>query len=255
VTVARRARAALVASLYVASVTDARAQPAGRPPAPESAPADDPAAQKQQARDLHARGLALYEAGKLDEAIALFRQAYALAPAPGLLFNIAQAYRAKGPDGCAEALQYYRTYFDEAPAASNRDFVAGRILDMEACERARPRPPARTAPGPAANETPPPPPEAPATARASLPWGPLVLGGIGVAAGVTGLVLYLTTHDEFLRLERACPDGRCPRSTWEADAARQQIGVAVGIAGAAALVAAFAWWLLTPAGASMAQRR
>ncbi len=53
-------------------------------------------------------GLAAHRAGLFDDAIALYRRAYELAPRPELLFNLAQVYRLKGE--LPAALDFYRKY-------------------------------------------------------------------------------------------------------------------------------------------------
>src|SRR5215471_2792496 len=62
------------------------------------------------ARDLSDRGLAQYQRGELDGAIESFMEAFALSNNPGLLFNVAQAFRLKRD--CARAKEYYRRYLD-----------------------------------------------------------------------------------------------------------------------------------------------
>lgn len=76
------------------------------------------------------RGARSYELGQYDEAIASFERAYALDPAPILLFNIAQAHRRRGDAGLA--LRYYRRYLDAAPAgAPDRRDAERRVRELE----------------------------------------------------------------------------------------------------------------------------
>ena len=83
-------RAAIASSLIFALVvTGARA---GRT---EESPA------VAEARALYTDGLRLYRAGVYDEAIAKLQASYRLVPAPGLLYDMAQAHRLKGD--CAAA--------------------------------------------------------------------------------------------------------------------------------------------------------
>ena len=51
-----------------------------------------------------------------EAAVAAFKEAYVLAPSPGLLFNIAQAYRLAG--NCDDAAWMYRRFLDTNPPAS-----------------------------------------------------------------------------------------------------------------------------------------
>lgn len=55
-----------------------------------------------------AKGLEAQSAGRFDEAIGFYNQAYELLPHPLLLFNLGQAYRLKGDR--VVALDYYRKY-------------------------------------------------------------------------------------------------------------------------------------------------
>src|SRR5437867_3461171 len=107
----RAATLAGLLTLLVVAPGAARAQPAPSPP------------DESRARELHQQGSRHYDIGEYDAAIDDFKAAYALSPAAGLLFNIAQAYRMKGTDSCAEALRYYRSYLRAAPNAENRESV------------------------------------------------------------------------------------------------------------------------------------
>jgi len=57
--------------------------------------------------------LALYQAQKFEDAIPEFKAAYQLTPKPGLLFNLAQAYRKAGHP--REAIEYYDRYLSATP--------------------------------------------------------------------------------------------------------------------------------------------
>jgi hypothetical protein len=67
-------------------------------------PSDDP--RKAQAEALLQDGIRLEQAGKKDEALKKFQQAYATYPSPNALYNLAQAERAA--QRSAEALRYFR---------------------------------------------------------------------------------------------------------------------------------------------------
>ena len=78
-----------------------------------------------KAREHYSVGLRAYDAGKYDEAIAEFEAAYRYKDAPGLLYNIAQAYRLSNrPE---EALRFYRTYLERKPDAANRVEAEAKI--------------------------------------------------------------------------------------------------------------------------------
>lgn len=57
--------------------------------------------------------LALYQAQKFEDSIPEFKAAYEQLPNPGLLFNLAQAYRKAGHP--REAIEYYDRYLSAAP--------------------------------------------------------------------------------------------------------------------------------------------
>jgi tetratricopeptide (TPR) repeat protein len=78
-----------------------------------------------KAREHYSVGLRAYDLGKYDEAIAEFEQAYRYKDAPGLLYNIGQAYRLSNrPE---EAIRYYRTYLERKPDAANVADVQSKI--------------------------------------------------------------------------------------------------------------------------------
>jgi hypothetical protein len=74
-------------------------------------PTPDPNA---KAKDLYAQGKRYYDVADYDHAIEAWKQAYVLASAPILLYNIGQAYRLKGD--CTSALRFYANYEREAGA-------------------------------------------------------------------------------------------------------------------------------------------
>jgi len=83
----------------------------------------------KQAYDLYQAGITDYNLGDFDKAIAKFKEAYALTGAPGLLFNVAQAYRLK--KDYDQALYFYKTYLRLDPDAPNKGDVEARIAEME----------------------------------------------------------------------------------------------------------------------------
>lgn len=85
----------------------------------------------QKARDLAERGRALHDAGDYVNAIAAFREAYVLAPSPGLLFNLAQAYRLAGQ--CDDAAWMYRRFLDTNPTTSQRSLAETHLQAVEKC--------------------------------------------------------------------------------------------------------------------------
>jgi tetratricopeptide (TPR) repeat protein len=97
-----------------------------------------------QADDKKARADALFEragadftAGRYQEAIKGFREAYDLVRDPVYLFNLAQAYR-KVLD-CVAAAEHYRRFLDEAKDAApeTRTSVERWIAELSPCEEQR----------------------------------------------------------------------------------------------------------------------
>jgi hypothetical protein len=97
---------------------------------PKKDPAQEEKEQKEkQAYDLYQEGITSYNLGEFDKAIEKFKAAYALTGAPGLLFNVAQAYRLK--KDYDQALYFYKTYLRLSPDAPNKGDVEARIAEME----------------------------------------------------------------------------------------------------------------------------
>ncbi len=85
-----------------------------------AADAIDPVPPK--ARKLAERGRELHERGDYARAITAFKEAYVLAPSPGLLFNLAQAYRLQG--NCDDAAIMYRRFIATAPPGRDERALA-----------------------------------------------------------------------------------------------------------------------------------
>lgn len=115
----------VLAALLAASAT-AAAQPAPRP-APTSNQTDDQ--KRAEGKALYEQGLSYYNLGEFDQAIAAFRKSYELTQAPGLLFNIAQAFRLK--KDYEQATYFYSTYLRLQPDAANRADVEARLAEMQ----------------------------------------------------------------------------------------------------------------------------
>lgn len=120
-----------LALMLVAATTNAYAQPAGEPKPAVSPPQPPPGdAKKAEAKALYDKGLSHYNLGEFDLAIKAFRESYAISQAPGLLFNIAQAFRLK--KDYEQAVYFYTTYLRLKPDAPNRADVEARLQEMEA---------------------------------------------------------------------------------------------------------------------------
>jgi tetratricopeptide (TPR) repeat protein len=242
-------RRALIACLLATSVMpalEARAQPKPSPQADD----DD----RQRARSLHEQGMTAYEAGRFEVAASAFQQAHALSPAPGLLFNLAQAHRARGPRSCPEALHAYRSYLRAAPDARNRAAVEERIAETEPCsveEQQRRSAAADKAAPPAPAPVDAKPSPVPKEESAGVPWLAMGTGGVGVVAAAIGVALYTSAGSDYAELERTCKNG-CAPSSWEAAAARERTGlVLIGI-GSAVAVGSIIVWLASGARADTA---
>jgi tetratricopeptide (TPR) repeat protein len=94
------------------------------------------------ARQLSDQGRGLHDLGDYDQAIVAYKHAYLIAPSPGLLFNIAQAYRLAGD--CSSAAAFYRRYLATSLDPGARRLALRNLALADACaERALPRPDAR----------------------------------------------------------------------------------------------------------------
>jgi hypothetical protein len=93
--------------------------------------AAEPSPVVEEARRLYAEGLQRYKDGAYDEAIEKLNASYLRVPAPGLLYDLAQAQRLKGD--CQRALALYRQYLASPGTDAVRTFAAERAAEMEAC--------------------------------------------------------------------------------------------------------------------------
>jgi tetratricopeptide (TPR) repeat protein len=84
-----------------------------------------------KARELAEKGRRHHKAGDYSAAVSAFKEAYVLAPSPGLLFNIAQAYRLAG--NCDEAAWMYRRFLDTNPLGKQRDIAETQLSTVEKC--------------------------------------------------------------------------------------------------------------------------
>ena len=172
----------------------------------------------------------LYKEGHFAEAAKEFEKAYQLAPAPALLFNIAQSYRFA--NDCAAAASYYRKFVAAVKDAPNLDKVQKYIEEMDACVAAQNKKPEPALPPPP--PTPPPAPTpVPATAPAVVVAPPAAEPAdpgatkrhVGIALGVVGLAGFATgiyfTHgvgaaeNDHNRLVKTCTALTCNTDTFK----------------------------------------
>jgi hypothetical protein len=85
-----------------------------------------------RAKTLSDEGRAAFDAGRYDEAIEKFQAAYELSPAPGLLYNLAQAYRLRGD--CTAALSRYRAFLGMGVGDRMRKLAEDRVSELAACD-------------------------------------------------------------------------------------------------------------------------
>lgn len=223
--------------------------------------AEPPAATLSAPDQTFEDGLRHYDAGRYQEAIALFEQVYQQTRAPAVLFNIAQAARLSGD--CPRAVAHYRRFVTDAPEAPDRPRAEAWLAKLASCPG--PPPPPLPAPPPLLPAGPPPAPiaeapplaVAPATvttvAAAPLPassdrrhlLGGLLLGGAATLAGAGGVFAWRADDaaDQVSALSRN-------RTEWDESAAaldqdgRRAERWAIGLFSAAAAVTAAGLYLL-----------
>ncbi|MDQ3036344.1 MAG: tetratricopeptide repeat protein [Myxococcota bacterium] len=109
------------------------AAPLGIASIPRHAHAQD-AARVARAQELFTQGIAAYEAGRLDEAVRLLREADAIVHSPELTFNIARVYERMGE--AREAVRFFERYLREArPTGEERADLDRRIAAMRELDR------------------------------------------------------------------------------------------------------------------------
>jgi len=122
------------------------------------------AEQKQEMKQHYEKGQRAYDVGKYADAIDEYAKVYEIGGNPGMLFNIAQAYRLNKQPG--EAVRFYKRFLQRAPNAPNRADVEQKIAELEFDDKQRPAtppPPAPAAAAPIQPAPPAPPPPSPAT--------------------------------------------------------------------------------------------
>lgn len=139
-----------------------------------SASADDV---PKRARELAEQGRELHDSGDYAGAAARFQQAYALAPSPGLLFNLAQEYRLSGD--CEDAAIMYRRFLATDPSPAQRAVAEGHLDKVAKC--ARPTLAVQTVTPP-----PPAPPRSVEPVRTDKPKNPKVEKDVGLGFAIAG---------------------------------------------------------------------
>jgi tetratricopeptide (TPR) repeat protein len=259
------------AALLAASAT-AAAQPAPRP-SPTPTPAADRSQTEDQkraeAKTLYEQGLSHYNLGEFDQAIAAFRKSYALTQAPGLLFNIAQAFRLE--KDYEQATYFYTTYLRLQPDAANRADVEARLAEMQQAleeqKKLEKKPPigtiapeGNTATTPTTTVTPPTAPttstmpalpsprEEPRAPGKSLTVAGYATAGAGAALVITGLVFGRMAKSAEKDLNQLSTDMGSwtaeHEDTFDAGKRNNTIAIVSFIAGGAAIATGGTLWVL-----------
>jgi tetratricopeptide (TPR) repeat protein len=240
-----RGRRLTAGAMLAVTLTSLAAPAAARGPS-------DPEGQAQ-ARELFQQGSQAYDQARYDDAIAAFEEAYRISALPDLLFNIAQAYRQKGPAFCGTAERYYRRHLEQAPDVPNRNEIDELIREMSLCATA---PPVATRAAPPAERAPAAPPSPPRESPLTLPvavtpapppgaqvrpgWAHwLALTGGGVA--LLGLGGYTASWVKYQSVRDQCPCAPGRFRPWEIVTEASYIAMAAGGAAAAVGLALTLW--------------
>ena len=195
--------------------------------APRPAHADD---KRSRAKHHVTEGLRAQDAGRYDEAIAHYNEAYRLVPHPEILFDLGQAYRLAGDED--SALVYYRRYLAADPEGRVVEEARRWIAELEAAIDAREQAAAAAAAARRDRGRP-------------LRIAGLASGGVGVVLVAVSVKLGVDARrisDELSQHEGAWTDAVLARQD-EGERAERSMFVCAG-AGAAALVAGGVLYLL-----------
>ena len=169
--------------------------------------------ERLEARKAFAKGRTLFEQGDFRAAMRLFQRANRFEPSPVLSYNIARAAEELGWAGMA--IEHYRIYLRETPAAEDRDEVerrvrtTARILEVEQSRAKAPQP--------------------------LKPWAYLALG-VASASTVAAIVFYSDAADLDAERRDATgePERRALRDASESAEVRGAVFLSLGALGAAA---------------------
>jgi Tetratricopeptide repeat len=208
-----------------------------------------------------------------DKAISYFNDAYSIdCSVHGILPVIATAYERKGDK--AEAVRALQEYLRRAPTTSDREIIERRIKNLnDQLAREAPPPSAATAaplPAPPPSASPPAstaPEPAPALVTptstvpdqvshkgsSTLPW---IVTGLGGAATITGVILYVVGAGDISSAENSCPSrSNCaPNVASQGNSGRslETVGAIVGGVGLATAAAGIVWLVVQKPTASSA---
>jgi tetratricopeptide (TPR) repeat protein len=179
------ARALTLTTFLALAGAPAGAQPTAPAPA-APAPTPTPIADAR-ARALLEEGLALYAAGRYDEAIERFQAGFAIEPREPFLYALGQAERRRGD--CRRAIEYYEAFARMTRAPEE---AAAARVQVERCRATLATDPPPPPPRPAATVAPT---AAPRRPPATRTWrgdvlGHVLVGGGLVVAGVGGAIAW-----------------------------------------------------------------
>lgn len=102
-------------------------------PLASAQPRDPSPQQIVRARVLFAEGTQHYQAGRLDEALSRFLEAWRIVPGPELAYNVARTYERMGD--APHGVEFYQHYLRDAPDGPERQDVERRIRELESIAR------------------------------------------------------------------------------------------------------------------------
>lgn len=273
----------VLALLGLAVAVPALAQQPSQYPAPCDASKVSPA-DVDRAHTLYLSGKQFLDESNYDKAISYYKDAYSIdCSVHGILPNIATAYERKGDK--VEAIHALEEYLKRAPTSKDREVIERRIKNLKDQVAASGTTPATTtaptASAPASATATPPTASASATVTApptatrtepSLPASsigsnaeppvtegrhsavPWVVFGIGAAAIVTGVVLFVVGAGDVSSAEKVCGPSHtgCPAgdtsdiNTGNTGRTLETVGGIVGGVGLAAAAGGLIWHLVEP---------
>jgi len=189
----------------------------------------------QQAVELFEKSVQAYRAGDFAKAVGLLKQAYALKPAPVLMYNLARAHEGLGQ--LDEAVRAYEDYLAKEPKPQDRGAIEKKVATLKAqiAERERMK---REQEEQARRAAEAPPPEK----RSPVPWIVAGIGGAVVIGGGVVMIMAKSKHDE------ADSEPMQTKTVALAEDAKSlsTVGSVVMLGGAAILATGVVWALVAP---------
>lgn len=162
-------------------------------PSVQAQPADQSA--ERRALVLFEAAELRYQEGRFDEAIGLLEEAWAIHPAPPILYNLGRAHEELGHTD--QAIDAYRRYLQAEPSSPARGEVEARIEALEPPQAPAPEPEPVPLPEPVLSPEPPPAPSpTPPLADTSTSPLPFVVAATGAVVLGAGLVFAVLSRSE-----------------------------------------------------------